>query len=93
MVSEKVDPIDWSHTPPLFAVQPELKVLPGVNAAYKSQDLVHQPELERVSTGMPDQRTTCAATQGIMTRISVSSVHFKMSTFFATYVYNKFTLE
>ena len=35
----------------------------GVNAAYKSQDLLHQPGLERASTGMPDQPTTYAATQ------------------------------
>ena len=35
----------------------------GVNAAYKSQDLLHQPGLERASTGMADQPTTCAATQ------------------------------
>ena len=43
---------------------PEPRVLQGVNAAYKSQDLLHQPGLEYASTGMPDQRTTCAATQG-----------------------------
>ena len=58
-----VDPIDWSHPPPSWAVQPELNVLHGVNAAsYKSQDLLHQPGLEHVSTGLPDQRSTCAAT-------------------------------
>ena len=34
------------------------------NAAYKSQDLLNQPGLERASTGMGDQRTTSAATQG-----------------------------
>ena len=44
---------------------PELHVLHGVKPAYKSQDLLHQPGLERASTGMPDQRTTCAATQGM----------------------------
>ena len=49
-----------------MAVSPELLVLHGVNATYKSQDLLHQPGLERASTGMPDQRTTCAATQGII---------------------------
>ena len=37
----------------------------GVNVAYNSQDLLHQPRLERASMGMPYQRTTCAATQGI----------------------------
>ena len=40
-------------------------VLHGVNAAEKSQDLLQQSGLELASTGMPDQRTTCAATQGI----------------------------
>ena len=57
MASETVDPIDWSHPPPSWAVPPELHVLHGVNAAYKPQDLLHQPGLERASTGMPDQRT------------------------------------
>ena len=65
MTSETVDPIGWSHPPPSWAVPPELRVLQGVNVAYKSQDLVHQPGLERASTEMPDQRTTCAATKGI----------------------------
>ena len=52
-------PVSWE-------VPHVLHVLHGVNAAYKSQDLVHQPGPEHASTGMPDQRTTCAATQGIM---------------------------
>ena len=39
---------------------PELHVLHGVNAAYTSQDLLHQSGLEHASTGMPDQRTACA---------------------------------
>ena len=51
MASETVDPIDGSHPPPSWAVPPELHVLNGVNAAYKSQDLLHQPGLERASTG------------------------------------------
>ena len=46
-------------------VPPELHVLHGVNAANKSQDLFHQPRLEHASNDMPDQRTACAATQGI----------------------------
>ena len=41
--------------PPAWAVPPELHVLHGVYAAYKSQDLLHQLELEHASTGMPDQ--------------------------------------
>ena len=44
---------------------PELHVLHGVKAAYKSQDFLHQPGLEHAATGMPDQRTTCAAPQDI----------------------------
>ena len=59
-----VDQIDCSHTPPAWAVPPELHVLHGVNAGYKSQDLLQQPGLEHASTGMPGQRTACAATQG-----------------------------
>ena len=65
MASDTVDPIDWSHSPPSWAVPPERNVLHGINAAYKSQDLLHQPGLERASTVMPEKRTTCAATQGI----------------------------
>ena len=48
-------------TPP-----PELHVLNGDNAAYKSQDLLHQPGLEHASTAMPDQRPACAAAQGVI---------------------------
>ena len=66
MASETVDPTDWSHHPPSWAVPPELHLLHDVNAAYKSGDLLHQPGLERASTGMPDQHTTCAATQGMV---------------------------
>ena len=66
MAPETVYPIDWSHPPPSWAVPPELHVLHGVNAAYKSQDLVHQPGLEHASTGMLDQHTACAATHGMM---------------------------
>ena len=65
LASETVDPIDWSPPLPSWAVPPELHVLPGVNAAYKSQDFLHQQGLGHASTGMPDQRTACAATQGM----------------------------
>ena len=51
--------------PPSWAVPPELHILHCVNAAYKLQDLLYQPGLEHASTGMPDQRTTCAVTQGM----------------------------
>ena len=43
-----------------------MTVLHGVNEANKSQDLLHQPGLEHASTCMPDQRTACTATQGIV---------------------------
>ena len=56
--------------PPSWPVPSKLRVLHGVNSAYKSQDLLHQPGLERASTGMTDQPTTCAATQGIMHRFT-----------------------
>ena len=72
MASETVDPTDWLHPPPSWAVPPELHVFQGVNAAYKSQDLLHQPGLERASTGMPDQRTTCAATQSMIVALVVA---------------------
>ena len=48
MALETVDPIDWLLPPPSWAVPPELHVLHGVKAAFKSQDLLHQP-------GMPDK--------------------------------------
>ena len=56
IASETADPIDWSHPPLSWAVPvpPQLHVLHGVNAAYKSQDLLHQPGLEHEATGMPD---------------------------------------
>ena len=60
MASETVDPIDWPHTPPSWAVPTELHVLHAVIASYKSQDLPLQPGLELASLGMPDQRTACA---------------------------------
>ena len=59
MASETVDEIDRSH-PNSWVVLPELHVLHGVNTANKSQDLLHKLRLERASTGMPDQLTTCA---------------------------------
>ena len=65
MAPETVDPIDWSHHPPSWAVPPELHILHRVNAAYKLQDLLHQLGLEHASTAIPDQCTTCAATQGM----------------------------
>ena len=46
LASGTVDTIDWSHLPPSWEVPPELHVLHGVNVAYKSQDLLHQPGVE-----------------------------------------------
>ena len=65
MATETVDPIDWLDPPPSWAVAPKLHVLHGVNAGYKSQDLLQQPGLDRVSTCLQDQRTACAVTQVI----------------------------
>ena len=79
MAPETVDPIDLSHSPPSWEVSPELHVFHSVNAAYKSQDLLHQPGLEHASTGMPEKRTTCAATQGVKLRVlHVASVKFRV---------------
>ena len=66
MALETVDPIDWSHPQPSWAVPPELHGrFNGVNAAYKSQDLLQQPgSNSRPRTGMADQRTACVATRG-----------------------------
>ena len=66
--SETVDPIDSSYPPTLMGSTPwgpELHVLPGVNAGYKSQELLQHPGCEHASIGMPGQRTACAATHGI----------------------------
>ena len=56
MAPETVYPIGWSRPPLSWAVPPELHVLQGVNAAYKSQDMLHQPGLVHTSTGVPDKR-------------------------------------
>ena len=54
-------------TPTLHrAVPPELHVLHGVNAGYKSQGLMQQTGSQHASVGMPGQRTACAATHGII---------------------------
>ena len=48
-----------------MAVPPEVHVLHGVNAGYKSQDLLQQPRREHASLGMPGQSNAFAATHGI----------------------------
>ena len=53
IASETADQIDWSH-PHCHGQYQYLHVLHGVNAAYKSQDLLQQPGLEHEATGMPD---------------------------------------
>ena len=86
MASETVDPIDWSP-PTLMGSTPELHVLHSVNTANKSQDLLHQPGLEHASTGMPDQRTTCAATQGInLIFIWTNQLYDTFKVFFLYYI-------
>ena len=74
MAPETVEPIDWSHPPPSWAMPPELHVLHGVNAAYKSQDLLQKPGHEHETTGMPDHRSIIAATQDIKWK----NVYFKI---------------
>ena len=65
MALETVDPIDWPlPTTQHWAVPPELHVLHGVDAGYKSQDLLQQPGSEHASLGTPGQRTARVATQG-----------------------------
>ena len=68
--------------PPSWAVPPEFHVLHRVNAAYKSQDLLQQLGLVHAFTGMPNQRTTCAATQGIKQQI-----FNKNNVFYIRYLY------
>ena len=66
MASETVYPIDWMlASTRLRAVTPELHVLHGANAGYKSQDLLQLVRREHASFGMPGQRSACAPTQGI----------------------------
>ena len=63
------------RTPTVMAVPPELHVLHGVNAGYKSQDLLQQPGIEQESIGLPSQRTACAATQGIGLLLDCNAAH------------------
>ena len=68
MASETVDPIDWSH-PPLYTWQYPLSstyCTLQCGLGCESQDLLHWESLDRVTFRMPDQRTACAATQGII---------------------------
>ena len=66
--------------PPSLAVPPELHVLHCVNAACRSQDLLHQPGLEHASAGMPNQHTTCAA-NFCGQQLFCNSKHFKIKFF------------
>ena len=67
MASETVDPIDWLHPPPYtgqyFLSSTYYTLQCGLGC--KSQDLLHWASRDRAIFGIPDQRTTCAATQGI----------------------------
>ena len=55
-----------SRYPPPYTGQypPELHVLHGENAGYKSQDLLQQPGREHASLSTPGQCTAFVATQG-----------------------------
>ena len=61
MASETVDEIDWSQlTPTLMGSTPELHVLHGVNATYKSKDLLQQPGLARSKMEGTKAEKSCA---------------------------------
>ena len=73
MASETVDPIDWSLPPTLRrAVPPELHLY-DANAATNTR-LLHPVGHEHSTIGMPGQRTTYQATQGII-RAPFDSMH------------------
>ena len=74
MASETVDPIDWSHPPPYTGQYPLSSTCCTLQCGLgcKSQDLLHLVNRERATFGMPDQRTACAATQGIV-RVPVAA--------------------
>ena len=67
MAWETVDPIDWSHPPPYTGQYPLSSMCCTLQFGLgcKSQDLLHWESLDRATFGMPDQRTACAATQGL----------------------------
>ena len=67
MASETVDPIDWLHTPPYTGQYPLCSTYCTLQCGLgcKSQDLLHWVRRDRATFGIPDQRTACAATQGI----------------------------
>ena len=70
---------------PSWAVPTELHLLHGANVAYKSEDLLQQPGLEHAFTGMPDQRTACAATQGIQPNLSNYQIFINLNIRFLIY--------
>ena len=77
MASETVDALDWPLAPSIHrALPPELHVLHGVNAGYKSQDLLQQPGREHASVGMRGQRTACAAAQIMLIEVYYASLAF-----------------
>ena len=58
MASETVDTINWAHPHPHGKRGLQIARLAAPTAG-----------LEHASTGMPDQRTACAATQGLTLKI------------------------
>ena len=63
MASETIDPIDWPLPLTIHSAVPtELHVLYGVNAGYKSQDLLQQPGSKHVRV----LGYACAATLGAL---------------------------
>ena len=68
---------DRTPHPYIWAVPPELHALHGVNAVYKSQDLLQQQGLEHASLDMLGQRSACAATQGsILGTTAHNTLHY-----------------
>ena len=66
------------HTPhPTQGSTPWAPRTAHYNAGCKSQDLLHWVSRERVTFGMPDQCTACAATQGIIIIIIIIIINIK----------------
>ena len=80
MASETVDPIDWSHPPPYTGQYPLSSTYCTLQwgLGCKRQDVLHSVSRDRATFGMPDQRTACAATQGIrvLCRVQCQSTVF-----------------
>ena len=79
MASETVDPIYRSDPHPTHGSTPWAPRIVHCNAGCKSQDLPHWVSRERATFEMPDQRTACAATQGMLCNELKGSVTMTLS--------------